>query len=103
MLLAACASVAPRGAAPPDETSPLLHEARAAYERGDDAVSIARAGAFISASPAPPLLAEAQLLLARVRERSGAWATAWEQYRLFLSNYPTHAEASDADRKSGGE
>lgn len=95
-LLAACATVAPRGAAPPDETPPPLHEARAAYEWGDDAVSIARAEAFIASSPGHPLLAEAQLLLARARERSGAWATAWEQYRLFLSNYPTHAEAADA-------
>lgn len=96
MLLAACAIVAPRGAAPPNETPPLLHEARAAYERGDDAVSIVRVEAFIASAPGHPLLAEAQLLLARVRERSGAWATAWEQYRLFLSNYPTHAGAADA-------
>lgn len=97
MLLAACASVAPHDApAPPDETPPLFHEARAAYERGDDAVASARAEAFIASAPGHPLLAETQLLLARVRERSGAWATAWEQYRLFLSNYPTHAEAADA-------
>ena len=96
MLLAACTIVAPRGAVPPNDTSLLLHEARAAYERGDDAVSIVRAEAFIASAPGHPLLGEAQLLLARIRERSGAWATAWEQYRLFLSNYPTHAEAADA-------
>ncbi len=95
-LLVACAVIAPHGAAPPDETPPLLQEARAAYERGDDAVARARAEALIAALPGHPMLAEAQLLLARARERSGAWATAWEQYRLFLSNYPTHAEAADA-------
>ncbi|MBI3608444.1 MAG: hypothetical protein HY207_10805 [Nitrospirae bacterium] len=89
-------SAVPNAVASPPAPRPFLPEARAAFDRGDDAAAIARAEAFIAASPGDPLLADAQLLLARSRERTGDWAAAWEQYRLFLSNFPTHAAAREA-------
>lgn len=89
-------SAVPNAVASPPLLRPLLSDAQAAFDRGDDAAAIARAEAFIAASPGDPLLADAQLLLARSRERVGDWATAWEQYRLFVSNYPTHAAAREA-------
>jgi hypothetical protein len=74
----------------------LLRDAQAAFDRGETAGAIARAETFISAAPGHPRLADAQLLLARSRERDGAWIAAWEQYRLFLANYPTHPEVRNA-------
>ena len=89
-------SAVPSAVASPPLLRPLFSDARAAFERGDDAAAIARAEAFIAASPGDPLLADAQLLLARSRERVGDWAAAWEQYRLFVSNYPTHPATREA-------
>ncbi len=88
--------VVPNALASPPAPRPFWPEAQAAFDRGEYAEAIARAEAFIAASPGHPSLAAAQLLLARSREHLGDRVAAWEQYRLFVSNYPTHAAAHEA-------
>jgi hypothetical protein len=72
-----------------------LERVRDALERGDFAAAAATAGAFIASSPGDPRLADAQRLLGLARERSGALGEAWQQYTLFLTNFPSHPARDD--------
>jgi hypothetical protein len=77
---------------------PLLR-VREALERGDPAAAAADAAAFIARSPGDPRLADAQRLLGLAYEGTGARRAAWEQYALFLKNYPSDPARDDvADR-----
>jgi hypothetical protein len=61
-----------------------------ALDAGDVPAAAAAAEVFIAASPGDPRLADAQWLLGLARERAGARGAAWDQYLLFLSNFPAH-------------
>ncbi|MFZ5874983.1 MAG: hypothetical protein ACOYXU_01120 [Nitrospirota bacterium] len=76
-----------------------LQQARDALERGDAAGAAAAASAVILSAPGDARLADAQRLLGLAHERAGALAAAWEQYHLFLKNFPLHPARDDvADR-----
>lgn len=67
-----------------------LEAVRDALESGNAAAAAAAAEVFIAASPGDPRLADAQRLLGLARERAGLWGAAWDQYSLFLMNFPRH-------------
>ncbi len=76
-----------------------LQRARDALERGDAAGAAAAASAAILSSPGDARLADAQRVLGLAYERAGSRGAAWEQYRLFLRNFPAHPARDDvADR-----
>jgi hypothetical protein len=80
------------------QDDPLQH-ARDALERGDTAAAAAAASAVILSAPGDIRLADAQRLLGLAHERAGLRGAAWEQYRLFLRNFPAHPARDDvADR-----
>lgn len=67
-----------------------MQHARAALDRGDAAAAASGARAFIAMFPGDPNLADAQWLLGLALEQAGAWGAAWEQYGLFILNFPAH-------------
>lgn len=73
-----------------------LQAIRDALAAGNAAGAAAAAETFIAASPGAPQLPDAQLLLAQARERAGAWGAAWDQYSLFLQNFPGHPARDEA-------
>lgn len=76
-----------------------LQRARDALERADAAAAAAAASAVILSAPGDARLADAQRLLGLAYERAGSRGAAWEQYRLFLRNFPAHPARDDvADR-----
>lgn len=82
-------------AEPPAGTDPL-QVVRDALASGNATEAAAAAEGFIAASPGNAALPEAQLLLAQARERAGAWGAAWDQYSLFLANFPAHPANDEA-------
>jgi hypothetical protein len=74
----------------PGVGSDPLEAARDALESGNASAAAAGAEAFIAASPGDPRLADAQRLLGLARERAGLFGAAWDQYSLFLLNFPQH-------------
>jgi hypothetical protein len=76
-----------------------LQRARDALERGDAAAAAAAASEVILSAPGDIRLADAQRLLGLAHERAGRRGAAWEQYQLFLKNFPLHPARDDvADR-----
>jgi hypothetical protein len=76
-----------------------LQRARDALERGDAAAASAAASAVILSAPGDVRLADAQRLLGLAYERAGRRGAAWDQYHLFLTNFPLHPARNDvADR-----
>lgn len=69
--------------------SEMLSQARDALDRGDAPLAALRAETWIRIFPGHPLSSDVQLLLGRAREQAGDSKSAIEQYRLFLSNFPT--------------
>lgn len=68
---------------------------RDALDAGDAPAAASAAEGFIAASPGDPRLADAQWLLGLARERAGARGAAWDQYSLFLSNFPAHPAGAE--------
>jgi len=95
LVIQGCTAILSR-APEPREALTLIQEARFAYERGDDALVVARANEAIARAPGDALLAEAQLLLARSYYRRGEETQSADQYRLFLTNYPNHPASREA-------
>jgi len=78
----------------------LIQEARSAYLQGNPALAVARANQAIAIAPGDGLLAEAQLLIARSYYQMGEDGRSWDQYQLFLSNYPHHPASREALSRS---
>jgi hypothetical protein len=81
------------------ETDPL-QEVRDALASGNAAAAAAAAEIFIAGSPGDARLADAQWLLALARERAGAWGAAWDQYSLFVLNFPGHPARDEAESRA---
>lgn len=77
-------------AGPVTQAADPLQAVREALDVGDAIGAAAAAQTFIVSSPGDPRLADAQRLLGLARERAGSWGAAWEQYSLFLVNFPQH-------------
>ncbi|MFZ5861886.1 MAG: tetratricopeptide repeat protein [Nitrospirota bacterium] len=76
-----------------------LQRARAALERGDAPAAVVAASQVILSAPGDARLADAQRVLGLAYERAGSRGAAWQQYRLFLDNFPGHPARDDvADR-----
>ncbi len=90
----ACGSAAV-GEAAFAQTDPL-QAVRDALASGHAAAAAAAAETFIAGSPGDARLPDAQWLLALARERAGSRGAAWDQYALFVLNFPAHSAREEA-------